>query len=36
MELEEGAIVLLIGSGIAFGLSLLVALTILLNIRRRA
>jgi hypothetical protein len=34
--MEEGAVVLAIGSAIAVGLSILVALVIFLNVRNRA
>ena len=36
MDLDEGAVVLIIGSAIAFGLSALVALVIFFSVRNRA
>ena len=36
MDLDEGAVVLLIGTAIAFGLSAIVALAIYFSVRNRA
>ena len=36
MDLDEGAVVLIIGSAIAFGLSAIVALAIYVSVRNRA